>query len=298
MLELDRILVIIEPGVDNQPALEKAIQLANYADSELELFIADYSIFLEDGAYFDANQAQSMRQERSERRIEDLQALAQPLRDEGLRVLVATTWGNPPHEEILKRVQETNPSLVIKSTRHHPNPARRILSDEDWELVRYCPVPLLLAKGKKWRSNPAFIASVDPTHSHDKPGALDNKLVSSAASLSAISGGDVHLFHSSRAVPRFGVEPLAVEVSEEEIKLVELARRHGICQIRCHMSDRDIVCALPKMVDELEASAVFMGVVSRSRPDRLLIGNTAEKVFYKLACDVLVIHPDPTPAPV
>ena len=35
-----------------------------------------------------------------------------------------------------------------------------------------------------------------------------------------------------------------------------------------------------------------MGAVSRSRMDRILIGNTAEKVLDKLECDVLVIKPD------
>ncbi len=38
MLELSKILVIIEPDSDSQIALEKAMQLAKYADSELELF--------------------------------------------------------------------------------------------------------------------------------------------------------------------------------------------------------------------------------------------------------------------
>ncbi|HJO11835.1 MAG TPA: hypothetical protein QGI39_07320 [Gammaproteobacteria bacterium] len=39
-----------------------------------------------------------------------------------------------------------------------------------------------------------------------------------------------------------------------------------------------------------------MGAVSRSRIDRLLIGNTAEKMLDKLESDVLVIHPDHAPA--
>jgi len=163
------------------------------------------------------------------------------------------------------------------------------------ELIRYYPVPLLLAMGKRWHSNPVFIASVDPNHSHDKPVALDNKLVSSAVSLSAISGGDVHLFHSAWVAPRSAADTLAIDVSEEDVKLADLAKRHGICQTRYHLSDKDIVRALSKMVDELEASVVIMGAVSRSGSDRLLIGNMAEKVFYKMACDVLVIHPDPIP---
>jgi len=39
-----------------------------------------------------------------------------------------------------------------------------------------------------------------------------------------------------------------------------------------------------------------MGAVSRSRFDRILIGNTAEKVLDRLECDVLVLKPDHMPA--
>ena len=296
MLELNRILVIIEPGEDDQPALIKAAQLARYAESELELIIADYSAYLEDGHHFDPIQAQALRQQHGDQQLADLQALAQPLRDEGLQVSVTCTWGNPPYEQILKRVKETQPSLVIKSTRHHPLLARLVLSNEDWELVRYCSAPLLLAKGQQWPSNPVFIAAVDPYHSHDKPAALDSKLVSSAVSLGAISGGEVHLFHSAWIPPLSGAYPLAVDAPAEERNLGELAAPHGISHSRCHWSDKDITHGLPEVASELSASAVVMGAVSRSRIDRLLIGNTAEKVLDKLECDVLVLHPDHAPA--
>ncbi|MBQ14588.1 MAG: universal stress protein [Gammaproteobacteria bacterium] len=296
MLELDRILAIVEPGLDDQPALDKAVQLAKYADSELELLIADYNAYLEDGHHFDPIQAQALRRQHGDQQLEHLQTLAQPLRDEGLEVSVTCAWGNPPYEQILKRVGETSPSLVVKSTRYHPLLARLVLSNEDWELVRYCSAPLLLAKGQKWPANPTFIASVDPSHSHDKPAALDSKLISSAVSLGAISGGVVHLFHSAWVPPLSGVYPLAVDEPREDRVLGELADEQSICRTRCHWSDEDIAHALPEMVDELGASAVIMGAVSRSRIDRLLIGNTAEKMLDKLESDVLVIHPDHAPA--
>ena len=153
MLELDRILVIIEPGEESQPALEKAVQLAKYADSELELMISDYNAYLEDGYYFDPVQAQKMRYEHGETHIAEMEALAEPLRKQGLTITVTTAWGNPPYEEVVRRVNETKPSIVIKSTRHHNKLARLVLSNEDWELIRYCSAPLLLVKTHLWETS-------------------------------------------------------------------------------------------------------------------------------------------------
>lgn len=296
MLELSKILVIIEVGSEPQVALDKALQLACYAESELELMISDFNAYLEDGYYFDPVQAQKLRYEHGELHMQELEALAQPLRDQGLEVTVTTAWGNPPYEEIVTRVRDTRPSLVVKSTRAHHRIGRLFLSNEDWELVRYCPAPLLLVKSQRWSDNPVFLASVDPDHLHDKPAALDNKLVGSALSLSAISGGHVHLFHSAWVPPLSGLYPLVAGAEDEDRKLMDLAQANGICAGNCHWSNEDIVHSLPAKAEELEVAAVVMGAVSRSRLDRILIGNTAEKVMDKLNCDVLVIKPDQMPA--
>ena len=186
MLELSRILIIIDPDADEQPALEKAKQLACYADSDLELMIADYNPFLEDGYYFDPIQAQEIRYKLADQRMQELESLAAPLRKKGLQVSVTTAWGNPPYGEMVARIKDTKPSMVVKSTSHHSSLSRMLLSNEDWELVRYCPAPLLLVKSKKWNANPVFLASVDPIHQHDKPASLDHTIVSSAKDLADI----------------------------------------------------------------------------------------------------------------
>lgn len=295
MLELNRILVIIEPGEDTQPALDRAIQLAKYADSGIELMLADYNTYLEDGYYFDPVQAQKLRYEHGDRQLKQLEKLAQPLREGGLEVTVTTAWGNPPHAEIVNRIRDTKPSLVVKSTRHHHKIARLLLSNEDWELVRYCPEPLLLVKTAPWPAKPVFLAAVDPDHLHDKPAALDEKIIKSALGMASISGGDVHLFHSAWVPPLAGVFPLVPDANKEERRLQELAEAHNICDTHCHWSEEDVVEALPALAQKLQASAVIMGAVSRSRLDRILIGNTAEKVMDRLECDVLVVKPDKMP---
>ncbi|MDA1371376.1 MAG: universal stress protein [Proteobacteria bacterium] len=296
MLELSKILVIIEPDSDEQPALEKAKQLAQYADSELELMIADYNAYLEDGYYFDPVQAQKLRYEHGDQRIKELEELAAPLRAQGLEVSVSTAWGNPPYGEVVARIKDMKPSLVIKSTRHHSKVSRLLLSNDDWELVRYCPAPLLLVKSQLWEANPVFIASVDPDHVHDKPASLDNEIVSSALALAAISAGDVHLIHSAWVPPLSGVYPLLADAEKEDAKLANLAKKHAVRESNCHWTNTDITHALPGLAADLKASCVVMGAVSRSRIDRILIGNTAEKVLDRLECDVLVIKPDQMPA--
>ena len=208
---------------------------------------------------------------------------------------MTTAWGNPPYAEIVNRVRDTKPSLVVTSTRHHQKIARLLLSNEDWELVRYCPAPLLLVKSEPWPAQPVFLAAVDPEHMHDKPAVLDEKIISSALGLATIAGGDVHLFHSAWIPALHRVYPLLPDAVKAEGRLHEMAAAHDICESHCHWSDVNVVHALPAAAKKIGASAVVMGAISRSRLDRILIGNTAEKVLDRLECDVLAVKPDQMP---
>ncbi|MFM1896506.1 MAG: hypothetical protein RLZZ385_1580 [Pseudomonadota bacterium] len=292
MFELTRLLVVLDPALDDQPALQRAAQLAHFADAELELFIADYNTYLEDGYYFDPIRAQELRREHGERHMQRLEALAQPLRDNGLDVSCSTAWGNPPYEEVVKRVKELHPDLVISATRHHEKLARLLLSNDDWELIRYCPAPLLLVKDKPWAAQPVFIAAVDPEHSHDKPAALDHKLAATAAALAETTGGSLHLYHSTHLPPLSGLYPIHSDYQVDRAKITQLAGQHGVAAENCHLSELDIRDSLPDLSLQLDASVVVMGAVSRSRLDRLLIGNTAERLLDRLTCDVLIVKPD------
>ncbi len=292
MLELNKILVIIEPGADKQPALDRARQLARFADAELELFISDYSTYLEDGYYFDPVRARELRREHGEKNLEALEKLADPLRENGLEVSCATAWGNPPYEEIVRRVDELKPDLVVKSTRQHERLARLLLANDDWELIRYCPAPLLLVKDREWSGQPGFVAAVDPEHSHDKPAALDHKLVRAAATLARVSGGSVHLYHSTHLPPLSGMYPIESDYQVDTAKVKDLGAQHNVPEEHCYVSDVEITRSLPELTTLIQASVVVMGAVSWSRLDRMLIGNTAERVLDKLECDVLIIKPD------
>ena len=75
--------------------------------------------------------------------------------------------------------------------------------------------------------------------------------------------------------------------------LEELLRPYGINPQRIH-----IVTGMPdktlfQFAEEIEASLVVMGAVSKGALGNLLIGNTAEKVLDALRCDILVVKSNP-----
>lgn len=292
MLSVNKILVIVEPDQDGQLALDKAIRLARQTDAELELLICDHSSYLEDGFYFDPPQAAILRQEHIQRNRQLLEDMATVIRQQGFKVSVDALWGNPPYRQIIHKVLQSKPDLLVQSTRNHEKISRLLLSHQDWQLLRFCPCPVLLVKDKIWPEHPVFVVAVDPSHTNDKPADLDQLLTSAGKALATATTGNVFLFHSCYQPPVSGVYALRTDVDAYRAKTAELLAAYDISPDRLHIDEREVMESLPALLNQLDASVLVMGAVSRSAIDRFLVGSTAEKLLDHVDQDVLVIKPD------
>src|SRR6185312_10945231 len=68
---------------------------------------------------------------------------------------------SPLYEGIVRKVFKTLPDLVMKAAALEWSEGRGALDVNDWQLVRTCPVPLLLSRGRLWPARPHFAAAID-----------------------------------------------------------------------------------------------------------------------------------------
>jgi universal stress protein E len=216
-------------------------------------------------------------------------------------------WDNPVFHGVLRRVQESSPDLVVKDTHHHSVIRRTLLTNTDWNLIRTCPAPLLLAKPGEWHESPRFLVALDPGHLGDKPAALDHDILDAAELLSSRLGGEmdaVHAFFPAAllaAVTTIAGVPVMTGMSADEIVETERQRvaemlgqvvgQHDLPAQRIHLEQGSAMDVLPRVVERLGADVLVMGAVSRSRLQELFVGSTAERVLDRIACDVLVVKP-------
>jgi universal stress protein E len=136
---------------------------------------------------------------------------------------------------------------------------------------------------------------VDPVHAHSKPLELDESILTAGRALAAILRGKLHVVHANHP-PLHSLAsdtPFTIEdaraIGRREFE--KLMSRSDMAARRGHLRDGDPARVIPEVADDIHARVVVMGAVSRSGLKRLFIGNTAERVFGKLACDVLVVKP-------
>ncbi len=222
----------------------------------------------------------------------------------GVRVSCRVEWDYPAFEAVLRRAAATKADLVVAVVHKHLPTARVFLRNVDWELIRNCPVPLLLVKSPRPYRRPGVLVAVDPLHAADKPARLDRLLLAAGSRVAAALRGNVQMVHSwqplSVAVsPMPGMPgPLWVpqDAEDQHSKTIEkafsqLARAAKVPPNRRHLLMGSVADAFASAVRRSRAQVMVMGAISRRGVARLLIGNTAERMLDQLPCDVLVVKP-------
>jgi universal stress protein E len=298
--KFERILVAIaDPAAPSNKAVRRAAALAHKTGASIEMLsvmppVVSESIVLAEAERFTRFEAQKGLLERTANR----------LRREEIIVNTHIETGYPAHEAILRQVRLTKADLLIIEARKHNIFARLLLTQTDFELIRGCPVPLWIVKGRAAWRRPRILAALDPFHANDKPSELDAEIVATAQAIAAVVGGSVHAAHSYRPPMRLiaGVKIDAAVVAatpaqEKAYKAAvrrdfyEALGRYGIAKSRGHLRCGDPAIELPAVARAMRASLVVMGAISRSGLKRIFIGNTAEQVLDSLRCDLLIVKP-------
>jgi universal stress protein E len=297
----DRILVAIADPRGANKAVRRASELALKTGASIELFNAIPYTVSSGIAHAAVEQFTRFEAEQNRRLLE---RTASRLRREGIVVTMNVQTGYPVHESILRQAGLSKASLVVIEARKHNVFARLLLTQTDFELIRRCPVPLLIVKGRSaWRS-PRILAALDPFHANDKPSALDGEIVAAARAVAAAVRGTVHAAHVYRPLVRLlpgaPIAPLAlagIPAQERDYKLAvrrrffEALGRHKIATNKAQLVCGDPAVELPVLARSMRAGLVVMGAMSRSGLKRIYIGNTAEHALDSLQCDVLVVKP-------
>jgi universal stress protein E len=313
MNQISRLLVVVDPTAENQPAARKACQLAGLMGAEVELFICDYDPHLSGERFFDSKGLEKAREHVIEAHRQRLAEISEELKatDRGgskCTIHTDARWDNPRGDAILRKLGESHADMLVKDTHYHNVLKRSVFSNTDWELIRGFDSRLLLAKPTPWKEPPVIVVAVDPTHENDRPAALDKTLLNEAETLAAATGGKLHIVHACDAATAYAASadsiafPVSVPVRELTENLREYHRKAMDELLESWQSDLDYDVhfregetreTLLALIEEVEADIVVMGAVSRSALERIFLGSTAERVLDHLPCDLLVVRRSP-----
>jgi universal stress protein E len=305
MQRIRRILVAVKnPAARSLPAVHKAAQIAKGLGAQLTLFHDIATPLYAEALQQRELDLKSWQLEVQTARREQLEKVAARVRRHGIHVDVAADWDFPPYEAIVRKAQRLSADLLVVENHHGTgrHPARWLLAYTDWELLRLCPIPVLLVKNRRMYHHPRVLAAIDPTHGAARSSRLDRQILRAGAQLVHALRGELHSVHAiPPALPVVSAMPDGplIDLGAQRDALERQVRRRldqvvdgfDIKHSHCHVLEGRPADVIPRAARRERSAIVAMGVVSRSGLKRFFIGNTAEFVMDAVTADILVVKP-------
>lgn len=305
MIEYKHILAVIDADRDNQPALARAIELANKTGARISAMLVVYDLSYDMTTMLSPDEREAMRDAVTN---EHAKWLATHLAELGYsEVDTVVEWNNRSYEAIIHHAVNSSADIVIKSTRPHDDLASVIFTPTDWHLLRKCPSPVLLVKDHGWPPGGQIIAAVNVGTEDEEHANLNDKITVIANDYANLLSGHVNLVNCYPSTPL----NIAIEVPEFDASTYnDAVKNHHLKQMamhaekfhvegdHCYVKEGLPEKVIPYIAKEIDAELVVIGTVGRVGLSAALIGNTAEHVIDELACDVLAIKPDGFVSPI
>ncbi|MBA6256124.1 MULTISPECIES: universal stress protein [unclassified Colwellia] len=304
-MKIQHILVIMDPTIDEQPALVRAIQFAKKFDASIELFLVVHQSGLTPKWFNKEHPREEIIHHYLKTKQRWLNTYLSQVTQENISVSSEVRWHKPLYAEILKKVTQCHADIVIKSTHPHPLLERLLFTPNDWQLLKACPVPLLLAKSHSTTAYNNVMAAVDLKKVEDERTNLDKDILDTNAMMSEFFNAVAHVTHAYDPIgqeigPSMGSGLFGFHLSTEDYQLYQdqqqeyhesefahLIEHYGLDEKNTYLVHGIASAHLIDISKDKDIDLLIMGVRLHSG----FVGTTAENILDQVNCDILAIKP-------
>lgn len=229
--------------------------------------------------------------------------------------------------EIIREVLREEYDLVVKCSTD-PNWVERLFGNNDMNLLRKCPCPVLMLKSDQLKPCRNILATVDLMEDDLLEGnglrvqhRLNEKVILHTITFSLLGSVNMHigsvwnaygedfLRHGAFSrMPETEVDDY-VEKTRKDYTDKLAAFKQGVVakagkeaieyiSLKTHLAKGMPEKEIPVMAKKYDIDLIVMGTIARTGIAGLIIGNTAESILEQVQCSVLAIKPDGFETPV
>lgn len=216
-------------------------------------------------------------------------------RKEGQKVSLKVIWNKDVVPWVLRRIEGRDYAAVVKTGRRSESLGH---TPTDWQLLRECPVPVLIVSRDKWHRTKPVIAAVDLATRNRNKRKLNHAVVAAARRVAGALDAELKLI-AAVEVPAVldeldMVDPTAYVKKQKAAMqghLEELVEAHDLPRSAVNIKRGPVAKVITSEAARVRAQLVVMGTVGRKGVRARLLGNTAESVLQLLHTDVLALKP-------
>lgn len=265
-MTLSKIMVILDPTSDQQPAYDRGVDSAHMTGARLHIYGC-----LGTGQQEEASPANTAR----------FQALLTSCIDKAVRDGIETTgeleWAGDWRKQAVSAAARCSASMIFKTYTAHTDVDRQLHTTYDWTLLRLAPCPVLLIKNRRDWKHRRVLAAVYPDASDEAHQKLNHQIISFLQRFSDAYGSEAHVVS-------------AFQDRNREPSPAVLADTCGIAPSFVHIAQGAPADVIRETAVRIDADLVLIGTVGRSGIHGTIVGNTSERLLDHTLSDILVLN--------
>lgn len=265
-MALNKILIVINPTTDQQPAFERGLDSARDTGAVLHLYAC---VNEETGC---ANVAEA-----SQKMQPVLDQLAARVTSEGYAVTVELEYASDWAQQAVAAASRCEASMIFKNSFDHSSVQRELRPTSDWTLLRMATCPVLMVKNFQDWKHRRVLAAINPASQEAAHVKLDEKITALAQQLAATYGSDAHFV-------------TAFQDLNHAPEAEKIARQCKAPPAHVHLKQGKAADVIRDVAAELEVDLIIVGTVARDGIKGRVVGNTCERLLDQTHSDLLVLN--------
>ncbi len=225
-----------------------------------------------------------------------------------LRVQAKAIKGDP-HRVVLSEIERDQHDLVVVEFGHKNVLLSTMFISTTMQLLRNCPIPVLVSRPSHNIAFKQILAAVDPLDSSGafeaSANALNDKIMALTNAIALNMNQQVHILNCWRhpmkermqansRLSKEKVHKILLEAREQQkARLANFLKINMSNKIRyrLHLRQGKPERFIPSVAKDYQINMVIIGSVGRSGLDGLMVGNTAERILCHSDLSLLVVKP-------
>lgn len=309
MKRFKNILVAVDSRMQDYPALQWAVRLAEHNQAKLKIVdvVPEFSWI----ARLTMPDSEHTKQVLADEKRQKLEAIAAPLREQGFDVETKVLFGKTSGE-IMREVLKSSHDLVLRVTKGAHSHRTGFFGTTSMSLLRTCPCAVWLVRPDRTPKFARVLAAVDPAPSDVAQETMSRTIMDLGRSIADFEGGQLHVAHTwklfdsnaddswsnpgqfDEAMRSIG-SSVATAMNDFLVPYNLNHHSDGVHLIHAEGGPGNAIADLAK---QQNIDVVVMGTLARAGLSGALMGNTAEQVLDRVECSVLTIKPNGFVSPV
>ena len=209
----------------------------------------------------------------------------------------------PTSSNVVDFCEAQGTDLILRVTRGAQSNEPGRLGRTSKRLLRKSPCPIWLMHPHTRPLSENVVACIDTEENSEEDFQFADRILETAKYVGSKGHGLVSIVHAwnlwnekmvKHRISESEFETWKLDCRESEAERLNqfLSRHEKSCEDHdVFLVEGDPSIAIPEFVKDVSADVVVMGTVGRSGFTGMLVGNTAERIFERVPCDVLALKP-------